>query len=121
MIPPMFTTCAASSEVLAVLGSDPVRLFGAGRAPQNVAEPYAVWQVIAGSPENYLGDTPDMDSYTLQVDCYAQTAAEARGVAEALRNAIEPVAYVVAWRGESREPETQLYRYSFDVDWFVAR
>jgi hypothetical protein len=121
MTPPIFDTCSTDSTVLGIFGSDPVRLFGWGLAPQGVAKPYAVWQVITGSPENYITNLPDMDQFTVQVDVYAQTAADAREGAQALRDAIEPVAHVVGWRGESREPETQLYRYSFDVDWFVSR
>ena len=39
----------------------------------------------------------------------------------ALRDAVEPVAHIVAWRGESRDVDTRLYRYSFDVDWLVNR
>ena len=33
----------------------------------------------------------------------------------------EPVAYVAGWRGEGREPDTNLYRYTFDVDWLTPR
>jgi hypothetical protein len=118
MNPPVFTTCMADSTVVGILDD---RLYSFGQAPQNAAKPYAVWQMVSGSPENYITGVPDMDQYSVQIDVYAQTAADAREGAEALRNAIEPVAHVVSWRGESREPETQLFRYSFDVDWFVAR
>lgn len=125
MYPPIFAICAASSAVTALLGSAPVRLHGFGNAPQTGTEfyalPYAVWQHVGGLPENYLGTTPDIDSTTLQVDAYSATADEARAIAVALRDAIEPHAHIVSWRGESYEADTQLYRYSFDVDWWVPR
>lgn len=121
MTPPVFATCTESSTVLSLLGDTPTRLFQFGQAPQGVAKPYAVWQVAGGAPENYLGDVPDVDQITLRVDAYAQTAAEAREVAAALRDAIEPVAHVVAWLGEIRDAETQLYVVAFVVDWFVHR
>ncbi len=121
MIPPIFETCMASSEVVDLLGESPMRLYQFGQAPQGVARPYAVWQTIGGLPENYISGVPDIDQYSLQVDVYATTAADAREVARALRDAIEPVAHIVGWRGEDREPETQLFRVSFDVDWFVHR
>lgn len=121
MIPPIFAVCAASSDVNDQLGTDPLRLFQFGLAPQNVARPYAVWQIIGGAPENYITGVPDIDQYSIQVDVYATTATDARDAARALRDAIEPVAHIVGWRGEDREPETQLYRISFDVDWFVHR
>lgn len=121
MYPPIFATCKASSAVTALLGTSPVRLYPFGEAPQGVARPYAVWQGIGGSPENYLGQTSDVDLFSLQVDVYADSVDAARAVAAALRDAIEPVAHIVGWRGESREPDTNFFRYSFDVDWYVDR
>ncbi|MCY1278010.1 hypothetical protein D9M70_267270 [compost metagenome] len=121
MFPPIFQVCSASAAVKAVLGSSPVRLYPFGEAPQDVQRPYAVWQIAGGAPENYLGDRPDIDSFTTQIDVFAATATSARDVAKALRDAVEPVAYVAGWRGESRDPDTKNYRYSFDVDWLTPR
>lgn len=121
MTPPVFQTCAADPAVTALLGTGPTRLFPFGQAPQGVELPYAVFQTITGTPENYLGQTPDIDSYTLQIDVYAQRGSTARQVAEALRDAIEPNAYVVGWNGESTDPDTGHKRYGFDVEWRVHR
>jgi len=121
MIAPIFKACAASQAVTAVIGSNPVRLYPFGLQDDNVVYPYVVWQNISGSPENYLDKRPDADSYTLQVDVYADTVASAASVAAALRDAIEPHAYITRWGGQSRDPETKRYRYSFDVDWIVLR
>jgi hypothetical protein len=121
MFPPLFQACAADTAVQAVLGSDPVRLYPFGEAPAGVIRPYAVWQVIGGSPGNYLGDRPDMDGYSLQVDVYAETDVSVYAAAVALRDVIETRAYITAWRGESRDPATHSYRYSFDVDWLASR
>jgi hypothetical protein len=98
-----------------------MRLSEFGLAPQTVALPYAVWQVVTGLPENYINQVPDIDSYTIQVDVYATTATSARNVAKAIRDAIETKAHIVAWRGESKDPDTMHYRSSFDVTWFVPR
>lgn len=121
MTPPIFQICAAAPAVTALLGTAPTRLFPFGEAPQGVALPYAVWQTISGLPENYLGQTPDIDSYTIQIDVYANTVAQARNVAEALRDAIELNAHVTRWGGDGTDPDTGHKRYSFDVDWFVHR
>jgi hypothetical protein len=121
MYPPIFATISTSSAVKSLIGSSPVRFYPFGEAPQGLTLPYAVWQTIGGFPENYLGDLPDVDSYAIQVDVYALTADAARAVAAALRNAIEPHAHIVRWGGESRDPDTKNYRYSFDVDWYVQR
>ena len=119
--PPVFATCAASSAVKALIGTAPTRLYLFGMAPQNVAYPYAVWQQVGGVPENYLGQAPDIDSFTTQIDVYANSQAEARAVADALRDAIEPVAHIVRWGAESQDPETKRWRSSFDVDWWTPR
>lgn len=121
MFPPIFQVCAASAPVVALLGSNPVRLWPFGEAPSNAELPYAVWQQIGGSPENNLDSVPDIDSFALQVDVYGRTGAQARGVAEALRNAIEPVAHITRWGGDGREADTKYYRYSFDLNWLVSR
>jgi len=121
MYPPIFAVCFAAAAVKVALGSAPLRLYLFGEAPQGVARPYAVWQTVGGAPENYLGQAPDLDSYTLQVDVYADTATGARDAAKALRDAIEPHAHIVRWGGESKDPDTDASRLSFDVDWLTPR
>lgn len=125
MIPPVFATLNASSAVKALIGSNPVRAYQFGRAPQpgssGYAVPYVTWQLIGGTPENYLAQAPDIDSLTVQVDCWGESADSARTVADAVRNALQAVAYIVSWQGESKDPDTQKYRYSFDVDFYTSR
>ena len=122
MYPPVFKYAFASADVKSLLGSNPLRVYMFGMAPQNVAYPYAVWQVVSGSPENYINGLPDIDGFTTQIDVYATSAAKARECAKALRDAFEPYGHVVSWRGESRdEGDTESYRSSFDVDWWTDR
>lgn len=121
MYPPIFQVCAATPAVTALLGIGPTRLFPFGEAPQGVSLPYAVWQTIAGNPENYMDCPPDTDQHTLQIDVYARTGHQAREVANALRVAVEPYAHVTRLNGESTDPDTGHKRSSFDVDWFVTR
>ena len=122
MTPPIVQACLQSSAVTALLGTGTaMRFYSFGEAEQGVAKPYAVWQVVSGSPENYLAGRPDADSITLQVDVYAATGEAARMVRDAIRDAVELDAYVTSWGGEGRDPETKNYRASFDVDWWVSR
>ena len=121
MTPPIFKVCAADPAVTALLGISPCRLYPFGEAPEGVEYPYAVWAQISGAPENYLGDRPDMDQISLQVDVWAKTGASATAVAAALRNAIEGHAYITAWRGTSTDQETKSKRASFDISWHVER
>lgn len=122
MTPPIVQACLNSPAVTALLGvGAAMRLYSFGEAEQGVAKPYAVWQVISGSPENYLAGRPDLDSITLQVDVYATTGDSARAVRDAIRDAIELDAYITRWGDEGRDTETKNYRASFDVDWMVHR
>ena len=122
MTPPIVQACLQSSAVTALLGAGTaMRFYSFGEAEQGVAKPYAVWQVVSGSPENYLAGRPDADSITLQVDVYAATGEAARMVRDAIRDAVELDAYVTRGGVEGRDPETKNYRASFDVDWWVSR
>lgn len=119
--PPIFQVVAADPAVTALIGANPVRFYLFGMAPDKPTGTYCVWQVINGSPENYLAGRPDVEAYGLQVDVYASTAAAARAAGQAIEYAIELVARVTSYNGETRDTETTLYRYSFDVDWIVQR
>lgn len=122
MTPPIVQACLQSAAVTALLGTGAaIRLYSFGEAEQGVAKPYAVWQVIAGNPENYLAGRPDVDGFTLQVDIYGATGTSVRNVRDAIRDAIELQANITRWGGESRDPTTKNYRTSFDVDWIVRR
>lgn len=63
MYPPVAATLIASAAAKALIGSNPVRVYAAGEAPQPPTLPYVTWQTISGIPENYLGAAPDMDGY----------------------------------------------------------
>lgn len=123
MSAPVYQLAAADLDVMAVIGEGgKPRLYGFGDAPQGIGKPYAVWQLVGGTPENLLAGIPNMDNYTVQVDAYSSTGeAEARTLGLALRGAFEPHGYVTSYNFEGREPETRLYRYSFTVEFMVPR
>jgi hypothetical protein len=125
MYPPIFPLVAASSAVKALIGSNPVRFYQFGMAPQNVAKPYVVWQRVFGAPENYLGDRPGIDQLTVQIDAYATEAASGaeavRNIAVAVRDAIEGGCHITSWLGESIDPDTKNHRFSFQADFWVPR
>lgn len=121
MIAPIFPVCSSSHAVNALIGGDRLRLYPFGLQDDDVTYPYAVWQNIGGEPEKYLGQRPDADAFSLQVDVYADTTDEAIAVAAALRDAIEPHAHITRWGDQTRDSDTKRYRFSFDVDWIVLR
>jgi hypothetical protein len=118
---PIFQLVTASPEAVALLGANPTRFYPFGEADQRTLKPYAVWQQVSGEPLNKLAGVPDHDAYAVQVDVYADTGAVAREVAMALRDALEPDGYISSWNGESREPDTRLFRFSFAVEFMMAR
>lgn len=125
MTPPIFAAVNVPAvQALLKTGSGPLRFYLFGMAPQDVAYPYAVWRQISGTPENYIGDRPDVDTFTLQVEVYANPAQGtevARQVAQALSYAIEGHAYVTAWLGESIDPDTKNPTSKFQTDWLTNR
>lgn len=121
MTPPVFSTVSASAAVKAALGTNPVRVFPFGQAPDTVADPYCVWQITGGTPENYLTNTPDNDFYVVQFDVYGTTDASVTAAAKALRDAIEPKAHITLWGGTTRDPATKRFRLMFSADWWVQR
>lgn len=125
LYPPIFPLINASTAVKAIIGSNPVRFWQFGQNQDQPGQyPYAVWQRSSGSPENNLSAVPDIDTFTIQVDCYAvgnNGATVVRNLAGAIRDAIEGSCHITSWLGESRDPETQAYRFTFLCDWWVDR
>ena len=64
----------SNAAVTNLLGTNPVRFFMFGLAPDDVQYPYAVWQVVSGSPENYLNNRPQIENHVIQIDVYSNSA-----------------------------------------------
>ena len=126
LYPPIFPLINASPAVKAIIGSNPVRFYQFGQnGDQPPQYPYAVWQRTSGAPENYLSQRPDMDSFSIQIDAYSDSttngATIVRNLAGAIRDAIEGDCHITSWLGESRDPDTKAYRFTFLCDWWVPR
>lgn len=128
MIPPVFRLAKADARCVSLLTQGSIlKVFQFGMAPQDVTDPYAVWQIVGGGAENYLADAPDHDSITIQLDVYGKTAPSVRDCAVALRDAWQVQdgrpdgGYLIAWIGESRDPTTMRYRCTFRMDWILPR
>lgn len=121
MFPPVYEIVSSNGDVQSNLGSSPCRFRAFGEASENETKPYAVWQTVFGSPENYLNQVPDVDTWTIQIDIYGDNGLQVRNAAQALRDAIEPYAHITSFDGEGRDPETKNYRYTITVDWIDYR
>lgn len=118
MTPPVWQVLSNTPPLQALVA---LKIYPGGQASDGAALPYVTWQIVGGSPENCLADPPEVDMFSVQFDCWADDVAEARAVAQAVRDAIQTQSHIVAWRGEDRDPATGAYRYSFDADWFTFR
>jgi hypothetical protein len=118
MIPPIFPLISAS---VTVLGSNPVRFYPHGQAPQGVTKPYALWQTVTATPENYLGQTPDVDGVLIQIDVWGDSASSVSNAADQIRGALEPHMHMTTFGNTERDAATQLYRYRMDFSYWVTR
>lgn len=122
MLPPIFGLLNAAAPVKALVGTAPVRIYRPGSVPAGLTQPYVVWSIISGLPENTLSDLPTADRVTLQVDCYSNTEGGIVALATAVRNALEPAAHMTGIPVDMRETEEpKLFRMALQFDWFLAR
>lgn len=125
MFPPLFAILNASALAHTVFGTNPLRIYPIGEAPAKgavgYALPYAVFQTVAGDPEQPLAGRPIEDYFRVQIDVIASTLTVARNGAKTIRDAIELDATVSSYNGERRDPDTGLAVYSFDVAFITPR
>lgn len=118
MLPPIFDILTGDAQVSGIVGD---RVYPHDAAPQDVARPYVTWFVVAGPPENVLDGPPPVDKFTLQIDCWNQASQGVLDLAAAVRNALEPHCHITNQLQNRRDPETRLYRYGFELDYFLSR
>ncbi len=118
MIPPLFPLISAN---VTSLGTNPVRFYMHGQATQSTPKPYAVWQTVAGTPENYLGQLPDIDAALIQIDVWGDTASSVSNAADDIRDALQGVMHMTSFGNTDKDPTTLLYRYRMDFSFWVPR
>ena len=118
MLPPIYTILSTNTAVKNIVST---RIYPHGDAPQDVARPYVTWFLVADAPENNLSELPDIDRQAVQIDIWAESGSAAVQLASAVRNAIEPHAHVTNIALNGREPETGLYRFAIQIDYWITR
>lgn len=123
MLPNLFPLLAASSAVTDIIGTNPVRFYRHGSAPQDVVAPYVTHRTISMIPQNNLSGLPLADDSRVQVSCWSDnTGTGSLGVetlASAVRAAIEPTWHILSVTDGGRDPETMRYRIDMDVQVWV--
>jgi len=120
MLPRIDAYLRASLPLMDVLG-DPPRVWRQGEAPQKGDKPYVTWFVINALPDNQLSGTPTHDRIPVQFDVYHPTDAGVEELATLLRDALEGVAHMTAWRNHPKDPQARLYRMGLDFDFIQGR
>lgn len=118
MWPPVYEVLRAASAVTSAVGD---RIGSHGQIEQTAGRPYLTWQVITALPENLLGEAPDIDAVTIQINCLHPTDAGIRALARAVLDAIEPYCHVTGIPIDQRDPETRLYWVAIQADWWLSR
>lgn len=118
MLPLVYPLLTNDSTVAGLVDG---RVYRHGDAPQNVTRPYVTWFVVTGTPENTLDEVPRIDDYRVQVDCWSDGDAEVEELSEAVRNAIEPSAYMTQVHADDRDPETKRYRMGMTFTFWTDR
>lgn len=122
MFPLVYPILKDAPAVAALVGT---RIYRHGSAPQNVVAPYITWFIVAGTPENALGETPRVDNYQVQVDCWSNNTgtgdAQVEELAEAVRDALEARADMSAVAVNGRDPETMRYRIGMTFTFWTHR
>lgn len=117
----IFDTLKANAAVTAILGTKPLRVYPYSEAPQQVSAPYMTYGTIAGTPENYINQAPDVDRHLTQIDIWCDTVAQANAAYTAVRNCLEAIGHVQNFQSITRDPETKRYNARFEIDFLEYR
>lgn len=88
MIPPIFRLAGASTEVTERLGvGQALRVYRAGRAPDDVVPPYVTWSIVSDAPAASL-DADGPAHCRVQTNVWGRDGKEADDIDAAIRAAI---------------------------------
>lgn len=121
MYPPVFTLLTGSSLVAAYFAS---RIYPHGRAPQKVVSPYITYDVMGGSPENTLGESPLVESYVARVRIWCDQpdgAVDVYALGEVIRDCLEAEAHMESVPMTGRDEETLSHYLEMEFRFWVDR
>lgn len=120
MIIPVYDWLRESSTIRSLLG-EPSRIYRT-LSPQDEVYPLIIWQVVAGTVENYLGQVPGMDNAIIQFDVYGRDEEEVEMLAFAVSRTLEAKGHQRGVPRDTYEGQpTKLYRVSIDFSFWENR
>ena len=116
----IYSTLSADSAVRALVstGSPLVHRIWPMKADEDAVTPYVTWQVISHTRYNKTAGAPDGHRKLVQFNCVSDDFDEAQSLAEAVRAALDEIAYQTGG-GDDYFPETENYRTTLDFA-FIA-
>lgn len=120
MLPKIFPILNTTA-IKALVGTNPVRIYRHGQAPEGVVRPYITWFVVIGTPYDQVSGVPCGDNDTVQIDVWSESDSQVETLASLVRDAIESAGYTCRISTNDFETETKLYRIGFDVDFIHSR
>lgn len=121
MFPPVFSLLTAAAPVTALIGTNPVRAYRHGRAPQGVTVPYVTWSIGASSAQNTLTGVPSADLFNVRIDSWSDDDAQVEALAQAVRDALETSAHMLGIVANDRDAVTNRFRISLSFDFWLLR
>lgn len=118
MFPPVFTTLN-QPELQAFVGTDPVRMYDFGTAPQSVERPYITFTAVSNAPHEQISGAPCSDADTVQIDMYADSREQVRAMARVVRQILDNAGWSNRLNLQMYEPDTGLFRISMDCDFIT--
>jgi len=122
MFPLVYALLSQDSDVASLVGT---RIYRHGSAPERVEAPYITWFVVSGVPENNLSDSPPIDDYLVQVDCWSDNDGTGdtgiETLALAVRTVLETDTHVESITADGRDPDTKRFRASLQVRFWTYR
>lgn len=113
MVPLIQVILQESQAVRAQLG-DPIRLWPK-RAPQDAAYPYAVWEVVGGSPTQMVSEPPPADGWRVRMTVWGKNATQANDAAVSIREEVERRGSLEGYNPTPDDDDTGSFGISFDV------
>lgn len=128
MLPLVFQVLNVAS-VRALVGTNPVRIYRHGSAPQGVAPPYITWFEVAGQPYDQISGAPCGDLDSVQIDCWAGNGdpsgndgdTQVETVAAAVRDALDTAGIANRLVVNQRDPDTKRFHIGLEADFISSR
>lgn len=116
-LPPLQSALRGSASLTALVGDRISQQI----APEDQARPYVVWGLLSGVPANTLSCPPEWDDQVCFVDCWATSQVVCRQMMQAAVEAVEGIGHIVFGPVDGYEPDTKLFRWTWNIEVFNNR